>query len=228
MRTLVIGALPSAVTIGVGLVVFILLMILIAIFVNKGKYESRLKRFYRKTEKIINKKYNGNLLNEEIINTYAKDQTNTYKSLKGKGKKKVRKYFEYYRKTVPELAMLKSFVSPDKNKNQIVILLLDDFDKVVYRWDSSRKVKGFIKASNKYQMLTSYIGFLFELPLYIFEGAPFRFTNHDNDYVLTYQIVKNVKRIKRKQKEKKLSKKELKAQAKVEARKAKLENRRKR
>lgn len=209
-------------------VVAIFLITLIAIFVNKGKYAARLKSLYRRMEKTINKRYNGNLLNEEIINNFAKDQTNTYKSLKGKGKRKVRKYFEYYVKNIPELVILKSLVSADKNKNQIVILLLDDFDKVVYRWDKSRKVKGLVKACNKYQMLTSYIGFLFELPLNVFENAPYRFTNHDNDYVLTYKIVKNVKKIKRKQKVKKFSKKELKAQAKVEARKEKLEKKRKR
>ncbi len=208
-------------------VIVILVIILIAVFINKGKYAARYRGFYRRMEKTVNKKYNGNLLNEELINKYAKDQTNTYKSLKAKGRRKVRKYFEYYAKNIPELVILKSFISSDKNKNQIVILLLDDFDKVVYRWDKSRKVKGLIKASNKYQMLTSYIGFLFELPINIHEDAPYRFTNHDNDYVLTYKIVKNVKRIKRKQKVKKLSKKEIKAQAKVEARKAKLERKRK-
>lgn len=171
-------------------------------------------------DKTINKKFNGNLLNEDIVNLYAKDQTNTFKSLKGKGKKRVKKYFDYYVKNIPEQVMLKSFTSSDKNKNQIVILLLDDYDKVQNRWFNKRKTKGLIKACDKYQMLTSYIGFLFELPLNIHEGAPYRFKNHDNDYVLTYEIVKKIK-AKRKVKQKKLSKKEQKALARVEKAKEK-------
>lgn len=195
--------------------------IILALLINSGKYAARYKGYYRKLDKTINKKYNGNILNENIVNQYAKDQTNTYKSLSHKGKKKVRKYFDYYVKTIPEQVMLKSFTTSDKNKNQIVILLLDEYDKVLYRWYKKRKTSGLIKASDKYQMLTAYIAFFFELPLNIHEGAPYRFKNHDNEYVLTYSIVKNVKAKKRKVKEKKLSKKEIKAQARVEKAKEK-------
>jgi len=87
---------------------------------------------------------------------------------------------------------------------------------------------GILKACDKYQMLTAYIGFLFELPLNLHEGAPYRFTNHDNEYVLTYKIVKNVKQKKRKEKEHKLSKKELKALARVEKAKDKKAKKKKR
>ena len=93
---------------------------------------------------------------------------------------------------------------------------MNENDKVQYRWYKKRKANGIIKASNKFQMLNAYIAFLFELPLNIHEGAPYRFKNHDNEYVLTYQVVKKVSGGKRKVKEKKLSKKELKALAKVQ------------
>ncbi|XMB72571.1 hypothetical protein RJI07_01375 [Mycoplasmatota bacterium WC30] len=202
-------------------VVAIIVIILLAILINSGKYAARYKNFYRRIDKTINKRYNGNLLNENIVNLYSKDQTNTYKTLKGKGKKKVKKYFDYFVKTIPEQVMLKSFASADKNKNQVVILLLDEYDKVLYRWDKSRKTKGLIKACNKYQMLTTYIGFFFELPLHIHEAAPFRFKNHDNEYELTYKVVKKVKSVRRKVKQKKLSKREIKALAKVEKAKEK-------
>jgi hypothetical protein len=196
-------------------------LIILAVFVNKGKYAARYRNFYKKLDKTITKSYNANLLNEAIINQYALDRTNTFKSLKSAGKRKVKKYFEFYVKQLPELVLLKSFISADKNKNQLVVVLLNEFDKVIYRWDKSRKAIGLIKASNKYQMLTSYIAFLFELPLHLNENLPYRFTNHDNDFVITYEVVKNARRIKSKIKEKKLSKAELKALAKVEAIKAK-------
>ncbi len=215
-------------TIIIIVVAFIVVIIILAALINSGKYVSRYKNFYRKMDKAINKKFNGNILNENIVNQYARDHTNTFKSLKGKGKSKVKKYFEYYVKNIPELVMLKSFTSSDKNKNQITILLLDEYDKVLYTWHKGRKTKGLIKACDKYQMLTAYIGFLFELPLNIHEGAPYRFTNHDNEYVLTYKIVKNAKQKKRKEKEHKLSKKELKAQAKVAKTKEKKANKKRR
>ncbi len=215
--------LTTVIIIFVGIIVAI---ILLAVFINRGKYAARYKRFYRKMDKTINKKYNGNLLNEDIINLYQRDQTNTYKSLKGKGKRRVKKYFDYYVKNIPEQVLLKSFTTSDKNKNQIVISLLDEQDKVLYRWYSKRKVKGLLKACDKYQMLNAYIAFLFELPLNIHEGAPYRFINHDNEYVLTYSIVKNPKKRKRKEKERKLTRRELKAKAKVEKAKAKKANKR--
>ncbi len=205
-------------------VAVIVIVIFIAALTNSAKYAGRYKRYYKKIDKTITKRYNGNLLNEDIVNLYSRDQTNTYKSLKGKGKRKVKKYFDYYVKAIPEQVILKSFTTSDKHKNQVVILLLNENDKVQYRWYNKRKTKGIIKAANKYQMLTAYIAFLFELPLNIHEGAPYRFTNHDNEFVLTYQIVKKVKSGKRKVKEKKLSRKELKAQAKVTKAKEKKAN----
>jgi hypothetical protein len=202
-------------------VVAIVLIFIIAAIANKGKYAARYRAFYKRLDKTITKSYNANLLNEAIVNQYALDRSNTFKTLRGAGKRKVKKYLEYYVKQIPELVLLKSFISSDKHKNQIVVLLINEYDKVIYRWDKSRKVKGLIKAINKFQMLTTYIGFFFELPLHLNENLPFRFTNHDNDYTITYEIVKNVKRVKSKIKEKKLSKAELKAKAKIESIKAK-------
>lgn len=203
------------------------LLIFIAALSSSSKYQSRYKRFYKKMERTINKKYNGNVLNEELINKYSRDNTNTFNSLKGRGKRKVKQYFDYYVKSIPELVMLKSFTSSDKNKNEISIILLDDIDKVVNRWHKGRKVKGIIKMCNKHQMLNSYIAFFYELPIHIHEGAPYRFTNHDNEFVLTYDIVKNPKRGKRKVVEKKLTRKQIKAQEKVEKQRLKREKRRK-
>ncbi len=204
-----------------GAVGAIALIILIAVMINKGKYAARYKHFYKKMDKTINKRYNGNLLNETIVNSLVKDNTNTYKSLKSKGKRKVKKYLDYYWKNLPELVFLKSFSSADKKKSQLVILFLNDMNKVVYRWDKSKKVRGLIKAVNKHQMLMPIIGYLFELPIHVNEGLPYRMTNHDNGLVISYDVVKNVKGVKRKQKEKPLTKKQIKAQAKVEALKQK-------
>ncbi|HAQ57087.1 MAG TPA: hypothetical protein DCR44_06795 [Acholeplasmatales bacterium] len=205
---------------GIAGVIILILVILVAVF-NKTQYASRYKAFYKRLDKQITKHYNSNLLIENVIKNYVKDDTNTFKSLKSKGKHQVKKYFDFYVKNLPELVLLKSFISPDRNKNQIAIILLDEYDKVLYKWDKKRKVEGLIKAANKYQMLNPLIAFLFELPMNINEAAPFRFRNHDNDYTLTYEIVKDTKHVKRKIKEKKLSKHELKAQQKVEMVKAK-------
>jgi hypothetical protein len=196
-------------------VIAILVIILLAVLINKSKYKARYKNFYRRMDKAITKKFNGNMLIEDLINRYSIDNSNTFKSLKSKGRKKTKKYLEYFYKNLPELVMLKSFISPDKNKNQLIILFLDENNKVIYHWDKSRKVKGLIKAINRHQMLNTLIAFLYELPLNINEGAPYRFVNHENECTITYDIVKNPKKTKRKMKQKQYTKKELKAQEKV-------------
>jgi len=202
-------------------VVAVVIICILALFINKGRYASRYKGFYKRLDKTATKKYNSNLFIEYLINNEVKDQTNTFKSLKPKGKGKVVKYLDYYVKALPELVILKSYISPDKNKNELAIMILDETDHVLYRWDKTRKVKGLIKAANKYQMLTTVIGFLYELPMNINEGVPFRFTNHDNDYTMTYEITRNARKTKGKIKAKKLSRAEIKAQERIEKIKAK-------
>jgi len=208
-------------TIAIIVVVGLVVLGIIVMMINKGKYQARFNGFYKRMDKAITKKFNGNVLVENLLNTYVTDDTNTFKTLKSKGKSKVKKYFEYYVKNLPELVVYKSFISPDRNKSHLVIMILDENDKLLFKWDKSKKVNGFIKAANKYQMLTPIIAYLSELPLNIKESAPYRFVNHDNDYRITYDIVKNAKNVKRKQKEKKLSRAEVKALAKVEKAKAK-------
>jgi hypothetical protein len=172
----------------------ILVVLLLVIIINSGKHKRRYQRYYRSVDKIINKKYNGNILVENLINKYSTDNTNTFKSLKRKGKSLTKKYFEYYIKALPELVELKARISPDKNRNQLVVYIINDHDRVLYQWDNTKKLKGLIKSINKYQMLTPMIAFFYELPLNINEANPYRLINHDNDNVLAYEIVKNTKK----------------------------------
>ncbi|MGD9761350.1 MAG: hypothetical protein AB7U52_02805 [Candidatus Izemoplasmatales bacterium] len=184
-------------------IVVILLLSLLGIFLSKRKYKVRYNRFYRRMDKTIVKKYNGNMLIEDLINKYTVDSTNTFKSLKRKGKNVTKKYLEYFFKNLPELVLLKSFTTSDKNKSELVIMVLDDNERLLYHWEKSKKVKGLIKAINKYQMLTPMIAFLYELPLNINENKPYRLINHDNDNIISYDIVKNMKKINKQAKAKK-------------------------
>jgi len=184
-------------------IVVILLLSLLGIFLSKRKYKVRYNRFYRRMDKTIVKKYNGNMLIEDLINKYTVDSTNTFKSLKRKGKNVTKKYLEYFFKNLPELVLLKSFTTSDKNKSDLVIMVLDDNERLLYHWEKSKKVKGLIKAINKYQMLTPMIAFLYELPLNINENKPYRLINHDNDNIISYDIVKNMKKINKQAKAKK-------------------------
>jgi len=74
----------------------------------------------------------------------------------------------------------------------------------LYQWEKEKKVKGLIKAINKYQMLTPMIAFLYELPLSINENNAYRLTNHENDNILAYDIVKNSKKLQKQYKERKI------------------------
>jgi hypothetical protein len=187
-------------------VVGLLVLSLLGIIITRRKYKMRYKRFYRKLDKTINKKYNGNMLIEDLINKYTTDSTNTFKSLKRKGKNLTLKYLEYYLKNLPELVLIRSFTTPDKNRSELAIMIMDDNERLLYSWDKSKKLKGLIKAINKYQMLTPIIAFLYELPLNINEGKPYRLINHDNDNILTYDIVKNTKKLDKQARSKKVKK----------------------
>jgi len=184
-------------------VVGLLVLSLLGIIITRRKYKMRYKRFYRKLDKTINKKYNGNMLIEDLINKYTTDSTNTFKSLKRRGRNLTMKYLEYYTKNLPELVLIRSFTTPDKNRSELAIMIMDENERLLYSWDKSKKIKGLIKAINKYQMLTPIIAFLYELPLNINEGKPYRLINHDNDNILTYDIVKNTKKLDKQAKNKK-------------------------
>jgi len=181
-------------------VIALLVLILLGIIISNSKYKARYRRYYKKIDKDINKKYNGNMLIENLVNKYTKDNTNTYKSLKQKGKVLTKKYLNYYFTKLPELVLLKSFISSDKNKSELIIYLMDENERLLYQWNKSKKVKGLIKAINKYQMLMPMIAFLYELPLNINESKPYRLVNHDNDNILSYDIVKNTKKFNKKHK----------------------------
>lgn len=181
-------------------VIALLILVLLGIIISNSQYKARYRRYYKGIDKDINKKYNGNMLIENLVNKYTKDNTNTYKSLKQKGKALTKKYLNYYFTKLPELVLLKSFISSDKNKSELIIYLMDENERLLYQWDKSKKVKGLIKAINKYQMLMPMIAFLYELPLNINESKPYRLVNHDNDNILSYEIVKNTKKFNKKHK----------------------------
>ncbi len=83
------------VNIGIIAAVVLVVIILVVVVANKGRSQARYRAFYKKMDKVITKSYNANLLNEAIINQYATDRTNTFKAMRGKGKGKVKKYFDY-------------------------------------------------------------------------------------------------------------------------------------
>ncbi len=175
-------------------VIAILIFILLGIIITRRKYRARYRRFYRRVDKTITKKYNGNMLIENLINKYSTDNSNTYKTLKRKGKNLTKSYLEYYKKVLPEQVLLRSFISSDRNKSELVIMILDENQILLYQWDKSKTLKSLLKAINKYQMLTPYIAYLYELPRYIDENKPYQLINHDNDNILAYEIAKNTKK----------------------------------
>ena len=195
-------------------VIALLILILLGIIISNSQYKARYRRYYKNIDKDINKKYNGNMLIENLVNKYTKDNTNTYKSLKQKGKVLTKKYLSYYFIKLPELVLLKSFISSDKNKSELIIYLTDENERLLYQWDKSKKVKGLIKAINKYQMLMPMIAFLYELPLNINESKPYSLVNHDNDNILSYEIVKNTKKFNKQHKKNKAKDKKKKSKKK--------------
>ena len=85
-------ALPSDwIILGVTFGVAILLIILSIYFYNKNVNVRKYKRKLKYINKTKEKKYNANIFIDQIYNNFVTDDTNTFESLKKKGKRKVKK-----------------------------------------------------------------------------------------------------------------------------------------
>ena len=162
-------------------------------FYSRNLHTRRYKRHFKKFKKIKEKRYNANLIIDKIYNKYTIDDTNTYKSLKRRGKRIVKKYLRFYAKELTKLVDLKSKISPNKNQNKLLIILKNKSNSIIGKWYSAKSIKKFIKLINKHQLLFDSLAYLYELPPYIDEKKAYHLENHDNKNFLSYKIVEEIK-----------------------------------
>ncbi|MFP4478878.1 MAG: hypothetical protein ACLFPM_05550 [Candidatus Izemoplasmatales bacterium] len=179
---------------GITIGVAILIIILSIHFYNKNVNVRKYKRKLKYINKIKEKKYNANVFIDQIYNNYVTDDTNTYESLKKKGKKKVKKYIKFYQKALDDLVQAKSNISPNKKQNKLVFIFKDKASKNIGKFYISQKFRKLRKQVDKHQLLFDMIAYLYELPQYIDNKKAYHLENHDNQNVITYQIVEEIKK----------------------------------
>ncbi|QWC00594.1 hypothetical protein KHQ88_03215 [Mycoplasmatota bacterium] len=174
--------------------VAILVIILSLYFYNKNVNVRKYKRKLKYISKLKEKKYNANIFIDQIYNNYITDDTNTYSSLKKKGKRKVKKYIKFYQKHLNDLVQAKSNISPNKKQNKLVFLFKNKSNQNIGKYYISQKFKKLRKLIDKHQILFDMIAYLYELPQYIDSKKAYHLENHDNENVITYQIVDEIKK----------------------------------
>jgi hypothetical protein len=171
------------------ILVLAIIIIFVAIYfynrnVNVHKYKRTLKFIMKQKEK----KYNANVFIDLLANKYTTDATNTYRSLKGKGKRKVKKYIKFYQDQLNELVIRKSNISPNKRMNKLMLIFKNQDNKDIGRFYIKDRFKKLIKIIDKNQLLFDVIAYFFELPTYIDSQKIYHLENHDNHHIITYQI----------------------------------------
>ncbi|MFW5794245.1 MAG: hypothetical protein ACOCV1_02070 [Bacillota bacterium] len=177
----------------VTLAIAFLIIIFSLYFYNRNVHNRRYKRHLKKFKKIKDKRYNANIIIDKIYNKYTIDETNTYKALKSRGKRIVKKYLRFYSKELTKLVELKSKISPNKNQNKLVIILKNKSNSIIGKWQTKKSIKKLIKLINKHQLLFDTLAYLYELPQYIDEKKAYHLENHDNKNFLSYKIVDEIK-----------------------------------
>ncbi|MGM0495614.1 MAG: hypothetical protein ACQERX_03015 [Bacillota bacterium] len=175
------------------LVIALLIIFFSLYFYSRNMNARKYKRQLKKINKIKEKRYNANIIIDKIYNKYTIDETNTYKSLKRRGKRIVKKYYRFYAKELSKLVDLKSKISPNKNQNKLVIILKNKSNSILGKWYSAKSIKKLIKLINKHQLLFDSLAYLYELPPYIDENKSYHLENHDNQNFLSYKIVDEIK-----------------------------------
>src|SRR6056297_954047 len=105
---------------GIILLVALAIIIVAIYFYNRNINVIKYKRTYKFIMKQKEKRYNANIFIDVLVNKYTTDNTNTYQSLKSKGKRKVKKYIKFYQKQLNELVERKSNISPNKKLNKLI------------------------------------------------------------------------------------------------------------
>jgi len=169
-------------SIGIGILV---LLIFFRIWRTMRLYLGN-KRFMKKSKKLRAKKYNGPALVDKIKRKRKKN-TNSFKKLKGRGKKLVRKYFAYKLDELPVLVRYTHGKLFKRSKKKIQIYAKNE-RKIIYRSKLKKPMKEFINLSNKFDCLDQFILFLHNLPEAILEDQEYDIYINEQDISIGYLI----------------------------------------
>lgn len=125
------------------------------------------KSYVRKSKKLRKKKYNGIQLTDKIKKKRKKN-TNEYSKLRGRGKKLVRKYFNYKIEELPVITRF-SYGKLFKRSKKKFIIVVKNERKTLKKVNMRKGLKNLIQITNKFKCLDELIHFLHNLPEAILE-----------------------------------------------------------
>ncbi len=144
------------------------------------------KKYVRKSRKLRKKKFNGIILVDKTQKK-RKKETNSYNKLKGRGKKKVKKYFVY---KIEELTVITrySYGKLFKRSSDKLIIFARNERKIVKKVGVRKGLKNLIDITNKYQCLDEMIHFLHNLPEAILDKQEYDIYIDEQDISIGYMI----------------------------------------
>ena len=144
------------------------------------------KSYVRKSKKLRKKKFNGIKLTEKIEKKRKKN-TNTYQTLKGRGKKLTKKYFNYKIEELPVITRYSYGKLLKRSKKRLIIIVKNDH-KTIRKIKLKKGLKNMIQLTNKYSCLDEFIHFLHNLPEAILEQQDYDIYVGDEDVSIGYII----------------------------------------
>ena len=144
------------------------------------------KRYVKKSKKLRRKKYNGTLLIDKVEKKRKKG-TNSYKKLRGRAKKKVKRYFNYKLEELPVITRYSYGKLFKRSKDKIMIFARNE-KKIVKKVKIKKGLKNLIDMTNKYECLDETIQFLHNLPDAILEQQDYDIYVSEQDISIGYKI----------------------------------------
>ncbi|AIO18999.1 hypothetical protein KQ51_01122 [Candidatus Izimaplasma bacterium HR1] len=144
------------------------------------------KSYVRKARRLDKKKFNGLNLVEKTAKRRKKN-TNTFKKLRNRGKKWVRKYLTHKFDELPIITRYSRGKLFKRSKNRLIIIVKNE-KKTIKKISTKRGMKQIIDISNKYECLDEVITFLHHLPEAILNEQEYDIFFGEEGMLLTYQI----------------------------------------
>lgn len=163
----------------------IIIFIILRMFKTMRMYLGA-KSFVRKSLKQDRKKFNGLTLVEKTSKKRKKN-TNSFKKLRGRAKKWVRKYLTHKFDQLPIITKYSRGKLFKRSKNKLILLVKNE-RKTIKKISTKKGEKQLIDLSNKYDCLDEIITFLHHLPNAILDEQEYDIFFGEEGLILTYQI----------------------------------------
>jgi hypothetical protein len=144
------------------------------------------KSYVKKARKLDKRKFNGLTLVDKIAKKRKKN-TNSFKKLRGRAKKWVRKYLTHKFEELPIITRYSRGKLFKRSKNHLMIIVKNE-RKTLKKIKMKKGMKQLIEITNKYECLDEVIAFMHNLPEAILEDQDYDIFVSEADIMITYVI----------------------------------------